>query len=154
MLRPALKILLLLTATFYIGCTSSQKTTAAQEPKPTVTMDAKAVQQTISTHHRYLKHCYGQLIAKPGKTDLNGKVVVQFKIGPDGKALEPKMVEELSTLKEMSLNQCLFEGLTTWDFPVHPEGEVVTINYPFAFQSRPPANMQQKLDRFEQIRKK
>ena len=89
---------------------------------------------------------------KKGNAQLKGTVMVHFTVGPDGRAKDPKMVEEKSSLKNKDLNDCLFAGITSWDFPVHPEGIDLDIKYPFQFRDTPPAGMQKTLDKFENLR--
>ncbi len=118
--------------------------------KPSV--DRNKIKAAIGSHVKYLSYCYRKALTSEGGAQLKGKVVVNFVVGPDGKATQPKVLEDQSTLKNETLNQCLFAGLTSWDFPVHPEGEKLDILYPFVFSDKPPAGMQKKMDQFENLR--
>ena len=115
-------------------------------------VDKKGISQTIRSHHKYIRQCYGQILTKKGNEKSKGQVMLHFKIGPDGKAFETNTIPEKSSLKNDSLNQCLFAGLQSWDFPVHPDGEEVEVKYPLRFDDRPPADMQKKLNQFEKLR--
>lgn len=136
-------------------CSSTPEPQSAKEaPAALVSkVDRKAIIQTIAGHKKYLSHCYGQTLTKKGNARLKGVVMVSFEIGPDGKARQPQVVPEKTSLINPSLNECLFAGLTSWDFPVHPKGEPVVVRYPFRFRDNPPGNMQNKLDQFEKLRK-
>lgn len=78
--------------------------------------------------------------------------MVQFQVGPDGRAVQPQVIEEKTTLHNENLNQCLFAGITSWDFPVSPDGGKMDIRFPFVFSDAPPAGMQNKMDKFEKLR--
>jgi len=132
-------------------CTTPEKTSAKKE-STAVKVDRTEIKKTIHSHRKYLSHCYGKILTRKGKEKLKGRVFVNFKIGPDGKAFEPKMVKERSTIQDPQLNKCLFAGLTSWDFPVHAEGEIIEVKYPFRFHGGPPADMQKKMDKFEKLR--
>ena len=78
-------------------------------------------------------------MAKPllkGHARIKGLIYVEFNIGPDGRAKNPKMVPEKSSLKNSALNACLFEGITSWDFPVDPTGKEITVIYSLPLQRR------------------
>ena len=137
-----------------INCTSGQKVEPEKpEPPAASKVDRKAIIKTITSHKKYMSHCYGQTLTKKGNATLKGVVYISFEVGPDGAAKNPKMIEEKSTLKSEELNNCLFAGITSWDFPVHSEGEPLEIQYPFRFKDTPPANMQKKLNQFEKLRR-
>lgn len=138
-----------------IGCSSSpevEKTQETASKKETPKIDRTAISQTIQKHRKYMSHCYGKTMTKKGYARIKGLTYVEFSIGPDGRAKNPKMVPEKSTLKNPALNECLFEGITSWDFPVDPSGQEITVIYPFRFNAQPPRNMQKKLDMFENLR--
>ena len=135
-------------------CSSAQKVEDQKpEPSPVSKVDRKAIIKTITSHKKYLSHCYGKTLTKKGNAALKGVVYISFEVGPDGAAKNPKMIDEKSSLKNEDLNKCLFAGITSWDFPVHPEGEPLEIRYPFRFRDTPPANMQNKLNQFEKLRR-
>ncbi len=138
-----------------IGCTSTpepQQTEGKQAHAEAPKVDRKAISKTIQKHRKYMSHCYGKTITKKGNARIKGLTYVEFSIGPDGRAKNPKMVPEKSSLKNPALNACLFEGITSWDFPVDPTGKEITVIYPFRFNAKPPRNMQKKLDMFENLR--
>lgn len=135
---------------FLISCSSTPPPTP--EKKVTQSVDRQAIRKTMFTHRRYIQNCYGKALVKKGSEHLKGILVIGFKIGPDGKAHSTKVLDQRSNLKNEQLSHCIIAGLKTWDFPVHPEGIEVSVNYPFVFRDSPPKNMQQKLDQFQKIK--
>ncbi len=123
----------------------------APEPAPP-SVDRNKIRAAIGAHRKYLSYCYRKALTSENGAKLKGKVLVNFVVGPDGKATNPKMIPEKSTLKNKTLNKCLFAGITSWDFPVHPKGENLDISFPFQFSDLPPAGMQKKLDKFQNLR--
>lgn len=142
--------LLILIPLILVGCMTPEK---PNTPAPTP-IDQTAISKTIASHKKYLSHCYGKAIMEKGGAHLTGTVLINFKVGPDGRAQQPRMIPEQSNLQNKNLNHCLFAGITSWDFPVHPEGKELDISYPFHFKNPPPAGMQKTLDRFEKLRHK
>lgn len=145
-----MKKLIWIFALILCSCQTPQQ---VADQKSSSKMDSKGVRKTILSHRKYIGNCYGKTLTQKGSEHLKGAVMVNFVIGPDGKAHSARIIEEQSTIKSKALNDCLLAGLTSWDFPVHPDGKDVTINYPFVFRANPPANMQQKLDQFQKLRR-
>lgn len=136
-----------------VQCTTPEKTDSTPPPEKVESkVDRTEIRKTIASHKKYMSHCYGKALVSKNGAKLAGTVFVHFKIGPDGKALNPKMIPEKSTLQNESLNQCLFAGITSWDFPVHPDGLDLDIRYPFQFSELPPTGMQKTMDNFENLR--
>ena len=143
------KTFILLALTLLCACSHSPEKVAPQTP---VVMDHKAVASTMESHRKYIGNCYGKALLTKGNENLTGRMLVQFNIGPDGRSHNAQILAKESTIQDKNLNQCILEGLRSWDFPVHPEGKLVSINYPLHFHSKPPQDMQNKLDRFENLR--
>ena len=133
------------------SCSSTEKTTTKE---PVVEkIDRKAIRQTMLTHRRYIGDCYGRALMAKGNEHLKGTIMIGFDIGPDGKAHSAKVLKERSNIDNAQLSKCIIAGLETWDFPVHPKGIDVSVNYPFVFREAPPKNMQNKLDQFQKIKR-
>lgn len=133
------------------GCQSpapAEESQAQKDPK----VDRAQIVKTISSHRHYLSQCYGKALTEKGSENLNGTLFVEFKIGPDGRASEPQVIQEKTDLTSPTLIQCLFAGIQSWDFPAHPDGEEIAVRYPFGFRANPPKQMQQKMDAFEKLR--
>ncbi len=147
----------LLFIVLFIGCTTSHnktETPPAVEETAKPQVDRKEISKAIQSHRKYMSYCYGKTISQKGNAKIKGLTYVEFQIGPDGRGKNPKMLPEKSTLQNPNLNECLFAGITSWDFPVAPDGQEVTVIYPFRFNDQPPTNMQKKLDQFQNIRDK
>jgi TonB family protein len=111
------------------------------------------ISQTMASHQKYIRHCYGQALEKQQGGSLQGKLMVFFDVGPDGRASDVRVVPERSAINNPTLNRCLISGIQSWDFPVHPQGERMEVYYPFFFTDRPPAGMQKRMDRFQKLKK-
>jgi len=132
------------------ACVSTQQEADAVATKK---VDRGGIRKSITAHNRYIRDCYGKTLLTRGNEQLKGKVMMNFEIGPDGRAHNPQVDPNKSTIHDKNLNQCLIKGLKSWDFPVHPDGKNITVNYPIRFNARPPKNMQKKMDHFENLRR-
>ncbi|MEM7646906.1 MAG: AgmX/PglI C-terminal domain-containing protein [Pseudomonadota bacterium] len=130
-------------------CTSTPE---EMDQEATEQVDRKGIRKTMLAHRKYIGNCYGKTLVIPGNEDLKGTMTVQFNIGPDGRAREAKVVPERSSLQNPDLSRCLIKGLSSWDFPSHPQGIEVSVFYPFIFRANPPPNMQKKLDLYEKLK--
>ena len=144
-------LFLLISVYLLVGCASPQK--EVEETPVESKIDRQAIRQTIQSHKRYISHCYGQVLTEKGQEHIKGTLMVGFNIGQDGKAQSTQIRRERSTIKSPKLEKCIISGLTTWDFPVHPKGTDVSVNYPFVFRAQTPPNMQKKLDQFQKLKK-
>lgn len=131
-------------------CATTEK---KEEPPAQPTVDREGIRQTINSHARYIRECYGKSLVEKGNEQIKGKMVVYFAIDPNGKAHSPKVINEKSTLTNALLSQCLMDGLVSWEFPAPTNGTEVTVHYPFVFSDKPPANMQQRMDKFEKMKR-
>lgn len=90
-------------------------------------IDREKVRTVIRDHLRDVRTCYeaGLKIDK----SLNGKVIMEWEIGPGGK------VTKVSTFKPLhpQVDKCLEEKIVAWKFPEPPAGETANIRYPFVF---------------------
>lgn len=138
-------------------CTTAEKktstTSSAQPAQSRQKFDQTKIRQAVASHKKYLSNCYGQALMEKKSAKLAGAVLIRFTIGPDGRATSPAVVPEKSSIDNKTLNQCLFAGITSWDFPVHPDGLDLDTQYLFQFSDKPPARMQKTLDKFEKFRR-
>ena len=89
------------------------------------------VSLVVQAHLSEVRYCYeSSLLYRP---KIEGKIQVQFKIGPLGKV---KIASVQSSSVDMpKLDSCIVERLKTWAFP-HPKGGVeVGVSYPFIFRT-------------------
>lgn len=150
-MNKAVILMLLILA----GC-ATQKTQNFEEKQPEIklaTIDREGIRKTFYKHQRYIRQCYQKtLTANPDKK-MNGMVTLNFDIDASGKGKSPSVVEKKTTLNDSKLHQCLYAGISSWDWPVARNGQVVNVIYPLKFNDAPPNDMQKKLDRFKNIRR-
>ena len=94
-------------------------------------MDKDVVDTIVRQRKDRIRLCYErQLNFKPS---LSGKLTVQFVIGKEGKVLQATLSED--TMKDDAVRNCLLSEVKTWNFPKPSGGGVVTVDYPFVFES-------------------
>lgn len=103
------------------GCASK----SVYEPQA----DREGIRKTIQQHFHELRDCYEKSIdERPG---AEGKVVMEFDIGADGRAAVVRVKE--AGPKIAHITPCVAERLKSWQFPMPPANEIVTVAYPFYF---------------------
>jgi len=147
-----LPLLFILSLTYLVSCGTSPEN-RTDNPEVLKEVDRKGISQTMFRHRKHMSHCYGEALTKKGQEKLKGKIMVQFNIGQDGRAREIQALNKESTIQDKDLNNCIVKGLESWEFPVHPKGEVITVKYPIVFSDAPPSSLQNTLDKFEKLKK-
>jgi hypothetical protein len=108
---------------FLIGASCS--TQSVYEPEA----DREGVREVVAKHMNQAEECYlGAIEKRPG---AEGKVLLQWDIGADGRAENVKIVEINPKLVDIS--DCLTQRLRSWKFPIPNGHEIVTIRYPLFF---------------------
>lgn len=79
-----------------------------------------------------VKVCYENSLKQ--NPDLEGTVIVDFKIDDTGSVKNTKANTSKSSLKDEKVHRCITEKMSTWKFPAAPKGQVAVISYPFRFQ--------------------
>jgi TonB family protein len=88
-----------------------------------------AIKQVVMHHVAEVRACYErELKHRPG---LEGRVVVTFSIGPDGRAGEVEVDETLPD--DDAVSDCVAARVETWRFPKPTSGEPIEVRYPFVF---------------------
>lgn len=85
----------------------------------------------IRNHMGEVKHCHDFAILY--HPNLEGRVVIDFTIGPSG--MPSSVKEQSSTLPEKKLAPCLVSKIATWKFPRPRQGVPVQVSYPFIFKT-------------------
>lgn len=147
-----LPLLLILSLLCFVACGTSPEN-RTDEPEVLKEVDRKGISQTMFRHRKHVSNCYGQALTKKGQEKLKGKIMMQFNIGQDGRARAVQALDKESTIQNSDLKDCIVKGLESWEFPIHPRGEVITVKYPLVFSDAPPSSMQNTLDRFEKLKK-
>ncbi len=93
--------------------------------------DKGVIRQYIRTRLSQLKWCHQRLIQR--KSEVGGKIVVEFWIGPNGKVMRAKV--HRSTVNEPTLEACIVEKISMWHFPPpRTAGTTARVRYPFLFK--------------------
>lgn len=103
-----------------------------QPAKATVkgSMDADIIRRIVRAHINEVRYCYNeQLKVHPG---LEGRVTVQFAIGPEGQ-VEVAAIEGIDPEHEglSAVGECAREHVERWRFPKPGNGGRVVVTYPF-----------------------
>jgi TonB family protein len=93
-------------------------------------LDKELVRKVIQDHRSQIRTCYESLLNQ--FPNLNGKVQVQFTIGPDGRVLSSKVAQ--SSASNGQLEQCVASRVSLWQFPKPKGGGLVVVSYPFIFK--------------------
>lgn len=91
-------------------------------------LSADSIRAVVERNIRGVKACYEKALTQ--QPDLQGKVVVKFTIGPEGKITEFSIEE--STMGNKEVEGCILSRLRRWEFPKPDQGPV-TVSYPFIF---------------------
>ena len=95
-------------------------------------LDKAVVERVVRRHRAQIKYCYElELMRTPG---LEGKLVMQWVIGKDGRVTSAKSRAEGTTLANPALTRCIVNKIRSWAFPSPKGGGVVIVNWPFLFK--------------------
>ena len=95
-------------------------------------LDKSVVERVVRRHRAQIKYCYElELMRTPG---LEGKLVMQWVIGPDGRVRSAKARTEGTTLANPALTRCIINKIRSWAFDKPRGGGVVVVNWPFLFK--------------------
>ena len=93
-------------------------------------LDPEVVRRVVRRHRAQIKYCYElELLRTPG---LEGKVQVQWVIGPDGRVSRTKISG--TTMKSRNVEACIQRKIRTWVFDQPKGGGIVVVNWPFFFK--------------------
>jgi TonB family protein len=91
------------------------------------------IRRIIRSRINEIRHCYEKaLLAEPG---LEGRVVIRFVIGADGKVASATVEE--STFDEDVIENCMLEAIKRLTFPTTKDGGVNVVIYPFVLKPTP-----------------
>jgi hypothetical protein len=93
-------------------------------------IDKEVIRRVIRTRMNEIRYCYEKgLVQHP---DLEGKLVVSFLIGRDGRAMAATPRE--STIADPSVVRCVVEAVGRLTFPMPPDARLAQVSYPFVFR--------------------
>jgi Ca-activated chloride channel family protein len=93
-------------------------------------MDKDLIRRIVRRHINEVKFCYEKGLAR--NPALQGRVLVQFTIGPAGAVLQSAV--QSSTLGSAEVEACLVQAVRRWDFPRPAGGGSVIVAYPFVLR--------------------
>jgi outer membrane biosynthesis protein TonB/pSer/pThr/pTyr-binding forkhead associated (FHA) protein len=96
------------------------------------TIDREAVRRVVRDNLRDLRSCYERALNQ--KTGIEGKVVITWEIGEQGRVL--KAVTKSSTIGSPFVEDCIRLKIKSWKFPEPPPGTVGVVSFPFVFSSQ------------------
>lgn len=93
-------------------------------------MDKDIIRRIVRNHFREVTHCYNQgLVRDP---NLEGRVAIQFSIGPTGKVMLAAVTE--NTSGDQNVGNCIAKAVKRWTFPKPTTGGTAMVNYPFVLR--------------------
>lgn len=91
-------------------------------------LDKDIIRRIVRAHINEVRYCYNQgLVRDPS---LEGRVAVQFTIGPKGTV--PVSVVASTSLGDKNVGNCIAKAVKRWKFPKPTDGGVVVVTYPFS----------------------
>lgn len=94
-------------------------------------IDREGIRQTFISHQKELQVCYET--ALKNNKDIEGKIVFDFVIGPEGKVSKAQVDTKRSTLVSEDLGGCIQKHILSWTFPSPPAKQDVQVYYPMSF---------------------
>lgn len=99
--------------------------------KMTSPMNPGIIKRVVRENYAQFKYCYEkQLVKNP---EVEGKVVLKFLIGADGKVQKAEVTE--TTIESADMEQCMLRAAKRMQFPEPMGGGVVDVVYPFVFKA-------------------
>lgn len=104
-----------------------------RQAKSTVTgaMSTSIIRRIVRAHINEVRYCYNEGLAHD--PDLEGRVVVQFKIDPEGKVAESEVAS--STVPNDAVGTCIAGAVERWKFPRPGDGDTAVVTYPFVLSA-------------------
>lgn len=93
------------------------------------TIDREAVRRVIRSILSQIKSCYERQLRV--KSDLEGKVVIEFEIIEQGRVRIAKT--KSSTMNDPTVESCVAGRIKSARFPEPPTGTIAVVDYPFVF---------------------
>jgi pSer/pThr/pTyr-binding forkhead associated (FHA) protein len=93
-------------------------------------LDKDIIRRIVRAHINEVRYCYNQGLTK--NPNLEGRVKVQFTIGPTGTV--PVAVVSEKTIPDNNVAQCIAKAVKRWKFPRPQAGGNVVVTYPFVLQ--------------------
>lgn len=95
------------------------------------TIDPEAIRRVIMQKTMVLRACYQRELSHD--EGINGKVVVEFEIGEQGRVLTARV--KTNETGNQAVADCVVRNLKGWRFPEPPTNQQVSVSYPFVFSN-------------------
>jgi hypothetical protein len=95
-------------------------------------IDPELIRKVIRENASQVRYCYEQELTLNPK--LEGKVAIQWQIGPDGHA-SGCVVHGDTTLMNEKVQQCIMARIVTWQFPKPKGGGIAIVKYPWILRT-------------------
>lgn len=95
-------------------------------------LTAADIDKGIRQREALIRACYTK--ERQAKPELAGKLVVTFKIEPDGTVTSPSINAAASTLRDTNVETCVVRQLSQLKFPASDKG--AKVNYPLLFSKK------------------
>jgi TonB family protein len=92
-------------------------------------LDKDLIRRVVRAHIPEIRFCYNAALERDPKAE--GRVIVDFTIGTEGRVTESKIGE--STLADAEATECMRVAVARWSFP-KPDGGTVAVSYPFVLE--------------------
>lgn len=102
----------------------------AASPEILGSLPKEAIEKVINANKAAVRACYET--ALKGNPKLAGRIVLNWKITPEGKVNATAVKE--SSLGDDSVGTCIVAEVNKWAFDKPSAGGVVEVNYPFVFK--------------------
>jgi len=95
-------------------------------------IDPELIRKVIRENASQVRYCYEQELTLNPK--LEGKVAIQWQIGPDGRASGCTLHSDTTLLNE-KVQQCIMSRIVTWQFPKPKGGGIAIVKYPWILRT-------------------
>jgi len=106
-------------------------TVRAAPPSVSGSLSPEAIRRVVLRNLGQVQHCYEQgLAANPS---LGGRIIVRFVINGSGAVAASSVAD--TSVDAPAVGQCVANAVRRWQFPTPQGGGMVSVSYPFNFQS-------------------
>jgi len=121
-----LTIIFLVLGTIYASSTG----VISHKKAESVGIDPEEIRKVVRDNLKGVRDCYEAVSAK--KTNLYGKLDVEWDIDEGGKAVEARVIESL----EPKVDECIRKLILSLNWPKAPKGQLGRVRYPFHFTDK------------------
>lgn len=111
-----------------IGAQTIPPRIRAEQPTRTGLLSPDAIRRVVLRNIGQVQRCHEQGLQQ--NPNLEGRVVVNFVIGPDGRVMNASPGSQSGNLVP-SVASCIATAVRRWQFPQPEDNGVVNVNYPF-----------------------